>query len=255
MAVVRDFSAERLLPTWYGTKDDVLALVQSVQEHFAPERDSAESQLTDGDSIDDRFARIDYKHTWRTEATLTESDGSSSSGPLDELLKATPAGRIRELTYSYPGHVGSRTGPRVGLRFDRNQGLRVTTTGHREVEIRVLASAVGDRASLNSPPWGWLVGTGWGIVAVCSAAAVLFGGLVAATVSHYEPAAFYFPAGTWSGALASAVASAWITNRRLNPRFQLLEPGARSRTERVLYWLGGLAIGIFISVVVTFATR
>jgi hypothetical protein len=245
MPIKRNVTESRELRAWFGTVPDVMALVKVVEAMYLDARQEAAAQVNHALG----WEKSNYQSNWQPEATVFEPGDVVVSGPLEEVLRETPAIRVRKIMYYYPGwrHIA---GSQVTLRFNM-RGLEVTVEGCDPVQVHSMASVIYDRASQSNPSWTFLLSVKGYLLQYAVVFAVVYFlalgvsrnlGMRAPGIVALSPASFM-----------AAAAGFTVQFPRLFPRFELLRPGGSPRAERMLKWLGTLVASALVGAIFSFA--
>jgi hypothetical protein len=181
MTIKRDSTETRELRGWFGTAQDMMAIVRIVEEMYADERqvDAAKVSHENG-----REWEIEnHRRNWQPDVRVYEAGGVKVSGPLDQILSDTPPDRIHTVIYEYPSW--RITGSQVELRFRQRLGLEITVRGSEPVRVRSMISVVYDRASQKCPRWIFLL-SGTGVLWLYLGVLAAFFGLGLGVLRHFD---------------------------------------------------------------------
>ena len=238
---------DAVVTVWVGTRDDVMSLARFMKSALRQHRDAIEHELRASDRrSDSELARLNEDFEVQAQAT-DRLDGTTHRGSLEQVLAAVRPQDMAELSMHCPQYF-ARGSRRVRLGFNR-YGLHCRVEAEEQVWASQMRQELVREARRTEPWWARVTRVPGGVLAVLA--------LLAALIAICTTVASRLNLGgpDWVPiAVAIILANLYnvpALNRRLMPRFQLLEDGQRSTGS---WLLGGLlaflvttGLGLFVA--------
>lgn len=246
MVVTQKLTRSSKVSAWYGTKDELLAVLQLVIDSYEMERERAETEMR---ASGQTWEQERYNRQWVPQLTVTENGRDELAGPMEEVLDAAQLKSVSRVVFRYPARSDS---PSAHIWFGLSTtAVEVTIDDSDAVRANGLNQAIADRLRTSCPKWSFLVSRFAGIIAVYFLIYILALTLLVSLFAHFN-----HPNKVLAAVVALMIALSYqvtASSSRLLPKFQILGPAERPRARTFLSTIGMLTAGTILATLAAIA--